>query len=170
MQSCIKIHWIDQKLEQYVLEAPPPSLYLKIQIFLKLVLDMFSTSKVMQTGNVATCRLVLVQFFFWHLGGGYPIWKWMHDPLNINWYNLAGYHFVWVDVLNISGGSFKKICIFRYNKGGGLPKYILLLTFDLFNGSLCNFAWQLTSQWVIYIINFNTFSSKFFFDILGGGA
>ena len=22
------------------------------------------------------------------------------------------------DVLNISGGSFKKICIFRYNKGG----------------------------------------------------
>ena len=41
----------------YVLEAPP-SLYLKIQIFLKLVLDMFSTSKVMQTGNMATCRHV----------------------------------------------------------------------------------------------------------------
>ena len=36
----------------------PRSLYLKIQIFLKLVLDMFSTSKVMQSGNVATCRHV----------------------------------------------------------------------------------------------------------------
>ena len=35
-----------------------PLLYLKIQIFLKPVLDMFSTSKVMQTGNVPTCRHV----------------------------------------------------------------------------------------------------------------
>ena len=37
---------------------PAPLLYLKIQIFLKPVLDMFSTSKVMQTGNVAACRHV----------------------------------------------------------------------------------------------------------------
>ena len=55
----------------YILEAPP-SLYLKIQIFLKLVLDMFSTSKVMQTGNVATCRHVSLMHHrfmsFWHKG------------------------------------------------------------------------------------------------------
>ena len=38
------------------------------------------------------------------------------------------------DVLNISGGSFKKICIFRYNRGGTSKIYIAL-TFDLFNGS-----------------------------------
>ena len=41
----------------------PPSLYLKIQIFLKLVLYMFSTSKVMQTGNVATCRHVSLMHY-----------------------------------------------------------------------------------------------------------
>ena len=58
MQSCIKIHRIDQKLEQYMFCKLRPLLYLKIQIFLKPVLDMFSTSKVMQTGNVATCRHV----------------------------------------------------------------------------------------------------------------
>ena len=53
----------------YILEVPP-SLYLKIQIFLKLVLDMFSTSKVMQIGNVATCRHVSLMHHwfmsFWH--------------------------------------------------------------------------------------------------------
>ena len=41
----------------------PPSLYLKIQIFLKLVLDMFSTSKVMQAGNVVTCRHVSLMHY-----------------------------------------------------------------------------------------------------------
>ena len=38
------------------------SLYLKIQIFFKVILDMFSTSKVMQTGNVATCRHVSLMY------------------------------------------------------------------------------------------------------------
>ena len=38
--------------------TPPLLLYEKIQTFLKLVLDMFSTSEVMQTGNPTTYKHV----------------------------------------------------------------------------------------------------------------
>ena len=39
-----------------------PSSYKTIQNFLKLILDMFSTSKVMQTGTLVICKYVSVMY------------------------------------------------------------------------------------------------------------
>ena len=59
----------------------------------------------------------------------------MHTPTQHKLIQLSGVSFCMPrDVLNISGGSFKKICIFQYNEGGASKTYIAL-TFDLFNGS-----------------------------------
>ena len=51
-------------MEVYVFGDTPPH-YMKKFIFLKIILEMFSTLTVMQTGNVATCRHVsLIHYRF----------------------------------------------------------------------------------------------------------